>query len=282
MTFQEFKQIVYAKIEPQNNLRILENHDEIDITNIKSGVFITWPTWSTGNINCINAINHLYSEAYKGKIIVIDVDRLPDTYKTTTLGQQLHGWGEIFLIDNGRITKSFCGKDSAAKFTAYFNAFENTKMTKFRYIKLHNKIEFYADVFISSSLSENPQPSIINKCSFATLKNENANLTEGEILLEWKMAALSGMKYAITRIKFYEVFDLELIDICGHPVNTNLHSMFAAGLLSVFKEFGIDIKESDLNSIYDFVGKSAGHANIRKQPDINDLKISDYFLTNAG
>lgn len=41
----------------------------------------------------------------------------PD-FQIKMLGQVCHGWGEIFIIHNGKISKKYLGKDSFANYKA--------------------------------------------------------------------------------------------------------------------------------------------------------------------
>lgn len=75
----------------------------------------------TAIANSIQTIKALYKQNYSGKIIVIDTDCMTPDLQTKVLGEICHGWGEIFIIHRGQITKKYLGKGSFAKFKTEYD-----------------------------------------------------------------------------------------------------------------------------------------------------------------
>lgn len=95
-----------------------------DIKQINEGVLTVWPEWSPhGFINCMRTIQYLHDQNYQGSIYVIDIDDIITAESQISLfGHVLHGWGEVFKIKQGVITKEFLGKESFAQFKAGYDA----------------------------------------------------------------------------------------------------------------------------------------------------------------
>ncbi len=103
--------------ELQNNTTLIENSDHLDFTNIENGVLIVYAVWSgQAQINCKITINFLYERNYKGQILIIDNDCMIPEIQIEKLEIVCQGWGEIFIIHNGKISKKYLGKDSFSTF----------------------------------------------------------------------------------------------------------------------------------------------------------------------
>ena len=106
----------------RDNITVIENSDLLNFTKLEDGVLTVYATWSAqALINCTQIIQTLYEENYNGQILVIDTDCMTPDFQIKTFGQVGHGWGEIFIIRNGKIKKKYLGKDSFAKYKADSN-----------------------------------------------------------------------------------------------------------------------------------------------------------------
>ena len=108
------------------------------------------------------------------------------------------------------------------------------------------------------------------------IKSANPQYKILELYKAWKEAAICGVKYALTRINHTDKVEIRFIDLNGHPAHSNLYSMFAAGFLCTFEVFEIELKQSDLEKLYDFVASSVGIEKIHEQPDPRKLEIEIY------
>lgn len=117
MTQQELNEHIQKHIELKANISILENVEQIAIEKIKEGILTFWVTWSPGFLNCVKAIKLLQEKNYSEQIIIIENDSVPTSFQKKTFGRvALHGSGEIFIIENGKIVNEFIGKESFANF----------------------------------------------------------------------------------------------------------------------------------------------------------------------
>lgn len=103
----------------RDNTKVIENTELLDFNNIKDGVLTVYSTWSgQAIINCAQIVRTLYEQNYNGQIIVIDTDCMTPDFQTKMFGLVCEGWGEIFTMHNGTITKKYLGKDSFEKYRA--------------------------------------------------------------------------------------------------------------------------------------------------------------------
>ncbi len=103
----------------RDNTIVIENSDLLDFSNIEEGVLTVCATWSgQAVINCTQTIYTLYEQNYKGQIIIIDTDCMTYDFQIKMFGQVCHGWGEIFIIRNGKISEKYLGKDSFVNYKA--------------------------------------------------------------------------------------------------------------------------------------------------------------------
>lgn len=149
-------------------------------------------------------------------------------------------------------------------------------MTQEKYNKQINGIGLFAEIWIDSYKSDNPESIVIDACSWKVLREAYENLQLGEGYYKWKTAALKGIRFAISKIETDVIYEIHLLDLNGHVLHSNLHSMFAVGLLSVFRELRIDISENDLAELHEFVHSSKGFSGIWEEPDENKLHITNY------
>jgi hypothetical protein len=106
----------------RDNTTIIENSNLLDFTNIEDGVLTIYAAWSgQAVVNCTLTISTLYEQNFSGQIIVIDVDCMTPDFQTKVFGQVCHGWGEIFIIGNGQISKKYLGKDSYNNYKADYD-----------------------------------------------------------------------------------------------------------------------------------------------------------------
>lgn len=80
------------------------------------GILTVWVDWSIGKYNCKRLYQFLEERKYPHPVYEIDIDIFPHEKQLQLLGIALHGWGEIFVFDNGKIISSYLGKDSFEKF----------------------------------------------------------------------------------------------------------------------------------------------------------------------
>jgi hypothetical protein len=149
-------------------------------------------------------------------------------------------------------------------------------MTQEKYNKQINGIGLYAEICIDSSKSNGLESTVIDACSWKMLREAHINLQLGEGHYKWRAAVLKGIRFAISKIETDVTYEIRLLDIDGHILHSNLHSMFAVGLLSVFKELRVDINENDLAALHEFVHSSKGYNSIWEEPNENKLHITNY------
>ena len=107
-----------------DNIIIVENCDLIKIPPIKKGILIIYAAWSEKAIrNFIETINTLETNNYNGDILIVDNDIMMPEFQIQTFGQVCHGWGEIFIINDGQIVQQFFGRDSFQNFKEYFDKY---------------------------------------------------------------------------------------------------------------------------------------------------------------
>ena len=103
----------------RDNTNVIESSDLLDFANMENGVLIVYATWSGQAVtNCTETIRTLYEQNYNGQIIVIDTDCMTPDFQIQVFGQVCQGWGEIFTVRNGKISKKYLGKDSFANYKA--------------------------------------------------------------------------------------------------------------------------------------------------------------------
>ena len=149
-------------------------------------------------------------------------------------------------------------------------------MTKAKYARQRGGVSFYAEVELDSITTSNLESFVTDYCTWNMIKSATPKYTIGSRYNKWKEAAISGIKFALTRISHKNKIEVKFIDLNGHPAHSNLHSIFAAGFLCTFKHFEIEIKQDDLENLYDFVASSIGIENINESPNENNLIISQY------
>lgn len=86
---------------------------------MEDGVLTVYATWSgQAVINSIQTIRTLYEQNYNGQIILININCMTPDFQIKMFGQVCHGFGEIFIIRNGKIGKKYLGKDSFTNYKA--------------------------------------------------------------------------------------------------------------------------------------------------------------------
>lgn len=58
---------------------------------------------------------------YMGPLFILDDDCISPGNQIEFFGQVCHGWGEIFIVENGGLTKQYPGKNSFIDFAANFD-----------------------------------------------------------------------------------------------------------------------------------------------------------------
>lgn len=103
----------------RDNTSIIENSDNLDFTNIEDGVLVVYADWSgQAIVNCIQTIRTLYEKNYNGQIFIVDTDCMTPAFQIEILGQVCHGWGEIFIIRDGKVRNKYLGKNSFINYKA--------------------------------------------------------------------------------------------------------------------------------------------------------------------
>jgi len=110
-------------IEINIKTKIIKKLSKLDLNIIEKGILIVYSRWSGPAIsNCSNTLNMLKEIDYLGNILLIDIDNIPYDSQINILGQVCQGWGESFEIENGKIIKTFAGKES---YKEIMNNFKN-------------------------------------------------------------------------------------------------------------------------------------------------------------
>lgn len=105
----------------QDYTTVVVNSDKLDIKSLIDGILIVYAGWSgQAIINLSIAVKLIHNARYKGQVIIIDIDCMSPEFQISTLGELCHGWGEIFFVSNGQITRKFIGKDGVDNFSKYF------------------------------------------------------------------------------------------------------------------------------------------------------------------
>jgi hypothetical protein len=120
MDHEKFKEHVQKRIRLTDKISILESVDQLSMEKITDGVLLIWVVWSVGWVNCVKAIEWLQAEAYGGDIFIINTDTLTRD-QVKIFEPILGGWGEIFVIRDGRIVEGFGGRNSSQGFRAYLD-----------------------------------------------------------------------------------------------------------------------------------------------------------------
>lgn len=149
-------------------------------------------------------------------------------------------------------------------------------MTKVKYAKQRGGIGFYSEIELESVKTSKSDSFVSDHCTWNMIKSENPNYTIGLGYDEWKEAAINGIKYALSKINHEVKMEIKLLDLNGHSAHTNLHSMFAAGFICLFNDFGVELKEDDYEKLLTFVSSSAGLGRINEMPNENKLAITLY------
>lgn len=149
-------------------------------------------------------------------------------------------------------------------------------MTKVRYAKQRGGVGFYSEIELESLKTEELESFVSDHCSWNMIKSENPTYIIGSGYDDWKEAGIKGIKFALSRINHREKKEIKFLDLNGHPAHSNLYSMFAAGFLCLFEDFGIELKKEDYENLLDFVSSSAGWEKINEMPNEKKLAITMY------
>lgn len=107
--------------ELRENTTVIEHSDLLDFGKTEEGVLIVYAAWSGPAImNSLATVGLLYEQNYTGQIMVIDTDSMSPDFQINLFGQVCHGYGEIFLIRNGSISKKYLGPNSYINFKGFF------------------------------------------------------------------------------------------------------------------------------------------------------------------
>jgi hypothetical protein len=100
---------------------IIDNCDLVNIATVEKGLLIVYAGWSGKAIkNFKETIKTLDEFDYDGSILMVDNDIMSADFQIEIFGQLCHGWGEIFIINDGQIVQQFLGRDSFQKFKTYY------------------------------------------------------------------------------------------------------------------------------------------------------------------
>ncbi|MFK7807660.1 MAG: hypothetical protein AB8F74_07685 [Saprospiraceae bacterium] len=139
--------------------------------------------------------------------------------------------------------------------------------------KLFGGEGYYAEIVVSLIESISAESQIVDNCTWANQKAIHNNINLGPGHLEWKKYVLKGMEYALRKIRYNNTIKISLDDLTGHILHTSNSTMYAVGIISVFKLLSIDIRETDHNSINNLV---KGSRSFNSKVKIEDFQISEY------
>ena len=149
-------------------------------------------------------------------------------------------------------------------------------MTKFIYKKQRAGFGFYAEIELEPLNTSKTESFVSDYCSWKMIKSENPSYRIGSNYDGWTEASIKGVEFALSRINHKVKKEIKLLDLNGHVAHSNLYSMFAAGFLCLFKDFGIELKKEDYENLIDFVSSSGGWDKINEMPNEKKLLISTY------
>ena len=123
-TVERIRKHIQTRINISENTIIIDNCDLVNISTVKKGLLIVYASWSEkAIINFIETIKTLNEYYYDGSILIVDNDVMSPDFQIEIFGQVCHGWGEIFIIDDGRIVQQFLGRDSFQNFKLHFDKY---------------------------------------------------------------------------------------------------------------------------------------------------------------
>lgn len=104
----------------RNNIKVVNNTALTSIDLIENGILIGYASWSGPAIaNFIRTIKLLDHKNYRGQILIFDIGNIKSNLQVQTFGDVLHGWAEVFVINQGAITERFLGAKSFENFKTY-------------------------------------------------------------------------------------------------------------------------------------------------------------------
>jgi len=103
------------------NVIQLKSEEELEKTLLGKGILTIWVDWSIGFLNCKKLIQYLEENNSKETVYVINTDLISRENWEKFFGVLLHGWGEIFVFDKGKILSAYTGKESFEEFKKNFH-----------------------------------------------------------------------------------------------------------------------------------------------------------------
>jgi hypothetical protein len=149
-------------------------------------------------------------------------------------------------------------------------------MTKLKYAEHRRGFGLYAVVEIESIETQRAESFVSDTCTWNMIKSENPTYEIGPGYHDWKDSATYGIRCALSKITHHPKVEIKLLDLNCHPAHSNHYSMFAAGFLCLFKDFGVKLSGIDHERVVDFVARSAGSKNFDEKPDGTALVIGQY------
>lgn len=108
-------------LEKFNDLDLeIDKLNESKVIELKFGLILIFALWSSPSIIFTpNLIDFLNQVKYKGKIIIQDIEKIDEDIFMNLIKKPCHGWGEIFIIENGIIQDFFFDSRSFEEFKLY-------------------------------------------------------------------------------------------------------------------------------------------------------------------
>jgi hypothetical protein len=115
------------------NTMTLNDADNLKLHEITDGIIIVFAAWSGPAISiCKHSVQQLCDQNYAGLLIIIDIDCMEPDFQTTIFGQICQGWGEIFIVKEGKIVNRFIGPRDFEKLKNYINSkFDVNRLKEF-------------------------------------------------------------------------------------------------------------------------------------------------------
>ena len=98
-------------------IKIIDNPDLVNIKKMANAIIIAYTNWSGYSLrNYSECIKLLNDRNYKGEIFQLNMNNVTEEFQLNTFNKLCEGWGEIFVIKQGKITESFFGRDCLNEF----------------------------------------------------------------------------------------------------------------------------------------------------------------------
>ncbi|MFM2386622.1 MAG: hypothetical protein RL660_1379 [Bacteroidota bacterium] len=111
-------------LDQHHNAQLIQDLSGLNLTDFNEAIILVVAQWSGPSIsNCKGILDVLTSVCYGGHILLVDNDSLTPQFQEEFFGTLCHGWGECFVVKQGKICGAFVSKEGGANFTESFKAF---------------------------------------------------------------------------------------------------------------------------------------------------------------